>query len=77
MQSIIYAIRRRPVRVVEAVVALLGAVGVVLLPETEEAVYAVVGALMAAGIVGGEIVQTRVTPVEYPNLDDSHGGEAG
>ena len=64
MDRIMYAIKRRPFRLVEALIGVLGAVGVVLLPETEDAVYAVIGALVAAGIIGGEVAQARTTPWE-------------
>lgn len=73
MNRVVEAIQRRPVRVVEAIIGLLAALGIVLLPEVETAVYAVIGALVAAGIVGGEIAQTKTTPVTHPQLDDGHG----
>ena len=67
-----HKLKRRPVRVMEAVLALAGTVGIVLLPEAEDAVYQVIGALVAAGILGGEVAQTKVTPVKDAKLDDGH-----
>ena len=74
MDRIIYAIKRRPIRVVEAAVGLLAALGVVLLPEVEEAIFAVAVAVVA--IAGGEVAQTRTTPTVDPRLDDGHDDQA-
>lgn len=62
------AVRRRPVRVVEAVLALVAAVGVAVTPEAEAAVRAIIAALGAVGVVGGEVVQRRTTPLAEPRL---------
>ena len=65
-----HKIKRRPVRVAEAVLALLGTVGIVLLPEAEDAVYQVIGALVAAGILGGEASQRSTTALSDPRSSD-------
>lgn len=66
-------VRRRPVRVAEAVLALAAALGVALAPELEEHVLGLVGTLVAVGVLGGEVAQTRTTPTADPRLDDGHG----
>jgi len=77
MESIISAVRRRPVRVVESVVALVALVGtisiVVVGPEAENIVYAVIGLLTATGVIGGEVAQTQTRPVtEAASIPDRH-----
>ena len=65
------AFRRRPVRVVEAVIALAGTLGLALQPEATEAILTLVGLVL----VGGEYAQTKTTPTAEPRLDDGHRGE--
>ena len=66
------AVKRRPVRVAEAVVALAGALGLVIQPEATAAILT----LVALTIGGGEAAQRRTTPVADPRLDDGHRREA-
>ena len=76
MDRIIYALKRRPVRVVEALLALAAALGIGLLPDVEDAVVGLIATLVAVGIIGGEVAQTQTTPTVDPSLDDGHGSEA-
>lgn len=62
--------RRRPHRVWEAVVVLLGIGGIILLPEAEAAVNSVIALLVATGILGSEIAQTKTTPLVDPRDND-------
>lgn len=54
------AIRRRPVRVAEAVLALAAVLGIGLTDTAEAQVLAIVVALV--GLIGGEVAQTRTSP---------------
>lgn len=55
------AVRRRPVRVAEAVVAVAAVAGYSLVPEVEEGITTLVVALLA--VIGGEAAQTRTRPM--------------
>lgn len=68
-----HAIERRPVRVVEAVLALAAALGIGLTDTAETQVVAIVTALV--GLIGGEIAQTKTTSTKHPALDDGHGDQ--
>lgn len=72
IDRIAYAIRRRPVRVVEALIVLAGTLGLVIDPNATQAILTLVGLV----VVGGEAAQTKTTSVKYPRIDDGHGGEA-
>lgn len=76
MERIVYAVKRRPVRVVEALLGLCAAVGLALAPEVEEHVLGLVAALVAVGVIGGEVAQTQTTPTVDPRVDDGHADEA-
>lgn len=52
------AIRRRPVRVAQALVAVAGAAGVALEPQAAEGILTVAG-LLLTGMVGGEAAQRK------------------
>lgn len=54
------AIVRRPVRVVEALLALAAALGIGLTDSAEAQVVAITVALV--GLIGGEVAQTRTSP---------------
>lgn len=62
--------RRRPHRVWETLVVLLGLGGVVLLPEAETAVSSVIALLVATGVLGSEVAQTKTTPLVDPRDND-------
>lgn len=70
MATFLENLRRRPHRVWEAVLIVLAAGGVVLLPETENAVLAVISLLVATGVIGGEVAQTKTTPLVDPRDND-------
>lgn len=73
-QRILRAVRRRPVRVLEAVLALLAAVGVTVGPELVSSSEAIVGVLAAVGIVGGEAAQRKTRSKDY--VDELVGPDA-
>lgn len=52
------ALRRRPVRVAQALVTLAGVAGVALEPQAAEAILTIAG-LLLTGTVGGEVVQRK------------------
>lgn len=62
--------RRRPHRVWEAIIVLLAIGGIVLLPETEAAVNSVIALLVATGVLGSEVAQTKTTPLVEPRDND-------
>ena len=65
------ALKRRPVRVAEAVTAALALAGWSIDPEQTTALIVAV-----AAILGGEAAQTRTTPTCDPSLPDGHEGES-
>ena len=72
MSKLINAIRRRPVRVAEAVIALAAVAGVTIGPEVLDSLEQIVAALAAVGIVSGEIAQRWTTALSDPRLRDGH-----
>ena len=72
MSKLINAIRRRPVRVAEAVIALAAVAGVTIGPEVLDSFEQIVAALAAVGIVSGEIAQRWTTALSDPRLRDGH-----
>jgi|GEM_PF-6601719 len=60
------SVRRRPVRVLEAVIALAATAGYALTPEVTGHILA----LAALVLVGGEVAQTKVTPTADPHDDE-------
>lgn len=57
--ALLYRVRRRPVRVVEAVVAIMGLIGMVIDPS----VVPHVALLLTVFIGGGEVAQTKTRPM--------------
>lgn len=76
LQRVVRKIRRRPVRVLEAVLALAAALGVTVGPELVGSAEAVVGVLAAVGIVGAEAAQLRTNSRDYVE-DDLYDAETG
>ena len=72
MNTIVHAIRRRPVRVAEAVIAVAAVAGVTVGPEVLDSVEQIVAALAAVGIVSGEVAQKWTTALSDPRLRDGH-----
>ena len=72
MNTIIHAIRRRPVRVAEAVIAAAAVAGVTVGPEVLDSVEQIVAVLAAVGIVSGEVAQKWTTALSDPRLRDGH-----
>ena len=70
---VVRAIRKRPVRVAEAVVAVAALAGYVIAPEVQEGITVLVVAVLA--VVGGEAAQTQTTPIAEPALPDCHEDE--
>lgn len=70
MQSFLENIRARPHRVWEAILLVLGAGGIVLMPEAEAAVQGIIGLLIATGVIGGEVAQTKTTSLANPRDSD-------
>lgn len=70
MNKFLANLRRRPHRVWEGILLILGAGGIILLPEAEDAVTSVIAALIATGILGGEIAQTKTTSLADPRDKD-------
>lgn len=66
MTRILAAIRRRPVRVLEALIGLLASFGVALAPEQSAAIVALAALLVGAS----EVAQTQTTPVADPHGRD-------
>lgn len=66
MSRLLAAIRRRPVRVVESLLVLLGAFGVVLAPDQSAAILALLALLVGAS----EAAQTATTPLADPHDSD-------
>lgn len=80
LERIARAVRRRPVRIVEAVLALTAAVGLTVGPDVEEAARNFIGLLAALGVVGGEVAQFRTCSrdfVEDEVLDAETDGPPG
>ena len=73
IDRVIRAIRRRPVRVAEAVVALAALAGYVVAPEVQEGITVLVVAFLA--VIGGEAAQRKTTPIAAPSLPDCHADE--
>lgn len=65
LARVVRAARRRPVRVLEAVLALAAALGVAIGPELVGSAEAVIGVLAAVGVVGGEAAQLRTESREH------------
>jgi hypothetical protein len=63
------ALLRRPVRIVEAVVALLVAVGL-LAGDPDELTTAIMLLVAALGVGGGEVAQTQTTALVDPRDND-------
>lgn len=68
LARILTAARRRPVRVVEAALALAAALGVGLTDSAEAQVVAIVVAVV--GLIGGEAAQRHTTPTVDPRADN-------
>lgn len=64
IDRIVSAVRRRPVRVLEALVALAGAFGLVIDPEATQAIVT----LLVLVVGGGEVAQRRTQPFD-PKAD--------
>lgn len=64
LNRLVRAVRRRPVRCVEAVLVVAAALGVTLAPELRESVTTLAGVLapVVLGVAGGEAAQTRTRP---------------
>lgn len=61
--KLVRALKQRPVRIVEALVVIAGAFGVVVSPETEQTVITTI--LTAVTVIGGEAAQTKTNSKEY------------
>lgn len=81
LERIARAVRQRPIRALEAVLALVAVAGLTVGPDVEEAARNLVGLLAAVGVVGGEVVQKWYTNsrdyVEDELLDAETDGPPG
>lgn len=82
MDKLARALRRRPVRIVEAVLVLVSAAGVAVSPEVRESAATLAATLLpaVAGLIGGEAAQTRTSSRDYVEndlLDAETGGAPG
>lgn len=64
IDRIAHALRRRPVRIVEALIVLAGALGLALDPDAAQSILVLVGLVVG----GGEVAQTKTTPVADPKV---------
>lgn len=67
---ILYAVQRRPVRVLEALVLLAAAVGVTVDPGLLDRAGDIVGIGVGLGILGPEVAQRWTTSWLHPSLED-------
>lgn len=74
MNRILDRIKRRPMRVVEAVLALAAALGVTVAPELADQAKLIIGVLAGLGVVGGEAAQLATHSKAYV-YEDLQGGD--
>ena len=72
IDRVVYALQRRPVRLVEGLLIVAGALGWIIEPEAREAILTLVALVLA----GGEAAQRHTTPTVDPKVPDGHKGEA-
>jgi hypothetical protein len=66
----LYAIQRRPVRVLEAIVVLAAAVGVTVDPSLLDRAGDIITAGIVLGVFGGEVAQRYTTSWLHPALEE-------
>lgn len=77
LQRLARAVRRRPVRVAEALLVIAAAVGVTVAPELRESITTLAAVLgpAAVGVAAGEAAQTKTHSKAYV-YEDLQGGDA-
>ena len=76
MTDLIHAIRRRPVRVAEAVIVAFAAAAATWGVDVVDQIETLIAGLAAVGVISGEVAQKLTTPLSDPRLRDGHEREA-
>ena len=75
MNTIIHAIRRRPVRVAEAVIVACAAAAATWGVDVVDQIEALIAGLAAVGVISGEVAQRWTTSLHDARLPDGHDDE--
>lgn len=73
---LLYAVQRRPVRILEALVLLAAAIGVTVDPGLLDRAGDLIAALTGLGVLGGEVAQRYTTSWLHPALDEGEDVDA-